>query len=152
MRFRFNKRRSPSTDSLSLTMVSRKGVSARLGGIRRLVYEGVNRRKYEYVIKKICDWGVLGIGDLGREQELEKIKSKAENNGIGEKIKKSKNNKLEFKFVENLIYGEIKSGEFEQMLDEVAKIFYSHICQLTKIQINSGSFNNNLLTGASING
>lgn len=133
-------------------MVSRKGVSARLGGIRRLVCVGVNRRKCEYVIKKICDWGVLGIGDLGREQELEKIKSKAENNGIGEKIKKSKNNKLEFKFVENLIYGEIKSGEFEQMLDEVANIFYSHICQLTKIQINSGSFNNNLLTGASING
>lgn len=133
-------------------MVSRKGVSARLGGIRRLVYGGVNRRKYEYVNKKICDWGVLRIRDLGREQELEKIKSKAENNGIGEKIKKSKNNKLEFKFVENLIYGEIKSGEFEQMLDEVAKIFYSHICQLTKIQINSGSFNNNLLTGASING
>ena len=104
------------------------------------------------MIKKICDWGVLGIRDLGREQELEKIKSKAENNGIGEKIKKSKNSKLEFKFVENLICGEIKSGEFEQMLDEVAKIFYSHICQLTKIQINSGSFNNNLLTGASING
>lgn len=133
-------------------MVSRKGVSARLGGIRRLVYGGVNRRKYEYVIKKICGWGVLGIRDLGREQELEKIKSKAENNGIGEKIKKSKNSKLEFKFVENLIYGEIKSGEFEQMLDEVAKIFYSHICQLTKIQINSGSFNNNLLTGAGANG
>lgn len=83
---------------------------------------------------------------------MKKIKSKAKNNGIGEKIKKSKNNKLEFKFVENLIYGEIKSGEFEQMLDEVAKIFYSHICQLTKIQIASGSFNNNLLTGASING
>ena len=152
MRFRFNKRRSPSTDSLSLTIVSRKGVSARLSGIRRLVYGGVNRRKYEYVIKKICDWGVLGIRDLGRGQKLDKIKSKAENNGIGKKIKKNKNSKLEFKFVENLICSDFNMSEFEQMLDEVAKIFYSHICQLTKIQINSGSFNNNLLTGASING
>jgi hypothetical protein len=82
---------------------------------------------------------------------LKKIKKKVEIKGIGEKIKKNKNNKLEFKFVENLIYGEIKSGEFEQMLEEVANIFYSHICQLTKIQIASGSFNNNLLTGAGAN-
>ena len=69
-----------------------------------------------------------------------------------EVLAENKKIKCEFKFVENLIYGEIKSGEFEQMLEEVAKIFYSHICQLTKIQINSGSFNNNLLTGAGANG
>lgn len=79
---------------------------------------------------------------------IKKVLSKKNDEGLA----KNKKNKYEFKFVENLIYGEIKSGEFEQMLDEVAKIFYSHICQLTKIQIASGSFNNNLLTGASING
>lgn len=67
-------------------------------------------------------------------------------------IKKIKNNKNEFKFVENIICSDFNTGEFEQMLDEVAKIFYSHICQLTKIQIDSGSFNSNVLTGASFNG
>lgn len=64
----------------------------------------------------------------------------------------NKNNKNEFKFVENLICNDFNTGDFEQMLDEVAKIFYNHICQLTKIQINSGSFNSNVLTGASFNG
>lgn len=83
---------------------------------------------------------------------MAKKRSKLEIKTIDKKIKKNNNRKNEFKFVENLIYGEIKSGEFEQMLDEVAKIFYSHICQLTKIQIDSGSFNSNVLTGASFNG
>lgn len=68
------------------------------------------------------------------------------------KNKKKKNNKNEFKFVENLIYGESKSGDFEQMLDEVATIVYSHLCQLTKIQIDSKSLNSNVLKGASFNG
>ncbi len=70
-----------------------------------------------------------------------------------EVLVKNKKNKYEFKFVENLIFGGCKSGEFEQMLDEVASIVYSHICQLTKnYQVDSNSLNSNLLKGASFNG
>lgn len=83
---------------------------------------------------------------------MAKKRSEVEIKTIDVKIKKKKNNKNEFKFVENLICSDFNTGEFEQMLDEVAKIFYSHICQLTKIQIDSGSINSNVLTGASFNG
>ena len=57
---------------------------------------------------------------------------------IGESIKKFKERKLrkikyEFSEVENILVKEKKNESFQNVLDEVAQIIYSQICQLTKI-------------------
>ncbi len=57
---------------------------------------------------------------------------------IGESIKKFKKRKLrkvkyEFSNVENVLVKEKRIDSFENILDEVAQIIYSQICQLTKI-------------------
>lgn len=61
--------------------------------------------------------------------------------GLGKKIggiKKFKERKLrkvkyEFSDVENILVKEKKNENFQNILDEVAQIIYSQICQLTKI-------------------
>lgn len=57
---------------------------------------------------------------------------------IGESIKKFKERKkrkgkYEFSNIENVLVKEKRIDSLENILDEVAQIFYSQICQLTKI-------------------
>ena len=53
--------------------------------------------------------------------------------------------------MENLIIGDFKSSEFEEIIEEVAAIVYSRICQLSKIYQTDSLTINNLLKGASYN-
>lgn len=66
------------------------------------------------------------------------IKEYALGKKIGESIKKFKERKLrkvkyDFSDVENILVKEKKNESFQNVLDEVAQIIYSQICQLTKI-------------------
>jgi len=65
--------------------------------------------------------------------------------------RKEKKKKLNLRIVENLMSSDFKSGDFEEILDEVEAIVYSHLCQLSKIYQNDSTTINNLLKGASYN-